>query len=78
MEAILETKAETILQFIGGLRGSLYVAFEEGTGLPGCTICSKPHVARVLASDPRNCRTQRRSLVALFHGKPPKLTIQRQ
>lgn len=40
MEAILETKAETILQFIGGLRGSLYVAFEEGTGLPGCTICS--------------------------------------
>jgi len=31
MEAILETKAETILQFIRGLRGSLYVAFEEGT-----------------------------------------------
>jgi hypothetical protein len=31
MEAILETKAETILQFIGGLRGNLYVAFEEGT-----------------------------------------------
>jgi hypothetical protein len=30
MEAILETKAQTILQFIGGLRGSLYVAFEEG------------------------------------------------
>jgi hypothetical protein len=31
MEAILETKAETILQFIRGLRSSLYVAFEEGT-----------------------------------------------
>ena len=31
MEAILETKAETILQFISGLCGSLYVAFEEGT-----------------------------------------------
>jgi hypothetical protein len=31
MEAILETKAETILQFIQGLRGSLYVTFEEGT-----------------------------------------------
>jgi hypothetical protein len=28
MEAILETKAETILQFIRGLRGSLYVTFE--------------------------------------------------
>jgi len=29
MEAILETKAETILQFIHGLRGSLHVTFEE-------------------------------------------------
>jgi hypothetical protein len=31
MEAILETKAETILEFIHGLRGSLSVTFEEGT-----------------------------------------------
>src|ERR1700675_492516 len=31
MEAILETKAETILQFIRGLCGSLHVNFEEGT-----------------------------------------------
>jgi hypothetical protein len=31
MESILETKAETILQFIGSLHGSLHVAFEEGT-----------------------------------------------
>jgi hypothetical protein len=31
MEAILETKAETNLQFIHGLRGSLHVTFEEGT-----------------------------------------------
>jgi hypothetical protein len=31
MEAILETKAETILQFIHGLRVSLHVSFEEGT-----------------------------------------------
>jgi hypothetical protein len=30
MEAILETKAETILQFIHGLRGSLHVTLEEG------------------------------------------------
>ena len=29
MEAIVETKAETILQFIRGLRGSLYVTFED-------------------------------------------------
>jgi hypothetical protein len=31
MEAILETKADTILEFIHGLRGSLSVTFEEGT-----------------------------------------------
>ncbi len=34
MEAILETKAETILQFIHGLRGSLHVTFEECTCEP--------------------------------------------
>jgi hypothetical protein len=31
MEAMLETKADTILQFIRGLRCSLHVAWEEGT-----------------------------------------------
>ena len=38
MEAILETKAETILQFLRGLRGSLHATFEE-PGQLGCTIC---------------------------------------
>jgi len=31
MEAIVETKAETILQCIDGLHGSLHVTFEQGT-----------------------------------------------
>ena len=31
MECIIETKAATVLEFIQGLRGSLWVAFEEGT-----------------------------------------------
>src|SRR5215467_2002930 len=31
MESILETKASTILEFLGGLRGTLSVTFEEGT-----------------------------------------------
>jgi len=53
MEAILETKAETILQFIRGLRGSLYVTFEEGTWAAWLHDLLQPHVARVLASDPR-------------------------
>jgi hypothetical protein len=39
MEAILETKAETILQFIHGLRGSLHVTLEEGVG---CWIGNTP------------------------------------
>jgi hypothetical protein len=53
MEAILETKAETILQFIHGLRGSLHVTFEEGT----CAACLhallKPQVTQVLVCGPR-------------------------
>ena len=53
MEAILETKAETILQFIRGLRGSLQVTFEEGTWAAWLYDLLQPHVARVLACDPR-------------------------
>ena len=43
MEAILETKAETILQFIGGLRGSLHVTLEEGTCAAWLHDLQKPH-----------------------------------
>ena len=38
MESIVQTKAATILEFVGGLRGTLCVAFEEGTAPPGYTI----------------------------------------
>jgi len=53
MEAILETKAETVLQFIGGLRGSLHVTFEEGTCAAWLHALLKPHVTQVLVCDPR-------------------------
>jgi len=53
MEAILETKAETILQFLRGLRGSLHVTFEEGTWAAWLYDLLKPHVTRVVACDPR-------------------------
>ena len=53
MEAILETKAETILQFIRGLRGSLSVTFEEGTWAAWLHDLLQPHVTRVLVCDPR-------------------------
>jgi len=53
MEAILETKAEAILQFIHGLHGSLLVTFEEGTCAAWLHDLLKPHVAQVLVCDPR-------------------------
>src|SRR3984893_2407070 len=53
MEAILETKAETILQFIHGLRGSLHVTWEEGTCAAWLHDLLKPQVAEVLVCDSR-------------------------
>ena len=45
MEATLETKAETILEFVHGLRGSLHVSFEEGTCAAWLHDLLKPHVS---------------------------------
>ena len=53
MEAILETKTATILQFMHGLRGSLQVTFEEGTWAAWLHDLLKPHVTQVLVCDPR-------------------------
>jgi hypothetical protein len=53
MEAILETKAATILQFLQGLRGSWHVSLEEGTGAAWLHDLLKPPVAQVLVCDPR-------------------------
>jgi hypothetical protein len=53
MESIGETKATSILQFIHGLRGELYVAWEEGTWAAWLYDLLKPHVHQVLDCDPR-------------------------
>jgi transposase len=53
MEAILETKAATILQFFHGLRGSLQVTFEESTCAAWLHDLLRPHVTAVLVCDPR-------------------------
>jgi transposase len=53
MEAILETKAATIPQFIHGLRGDLQVTFEEGSCAAWLHDLLKPHVRQVLVCDPR-------------------------
>jgi transposase len=53
MDSVIETKAVTILEFIQGLRGALWVPFEEGTSAAWLYDLLKPHVAKVVVGDPR-------------------------
>ena len=53
MECLLETKAATILEFIQGLRGTLFLTFEEGTSAAWLHDLLKPHVSRLVVCDPR-------------------------
>src|SRR5260370_14326013 len=53
MESILETKASTLLEFLAGLRGSLFVTFEEGTWAAWLYDLLKPHVTEGLVCNPR-------------------------
>src|SRR6266699_3866281 len=53
MESIVETKAATIVQFLEGLRGELYVTFEEGTWAAWWYDLLKPHVTKVVVCNPR-------------------------
>ena len=53
MESILETKAATILEFFAGLRGTLWVTFEEGTWAAWLYDLLKPRVAKLIVCNPR-------------------------
>jgi len=53
MECVIETKANTVLQFIHGLRGDLHVTFEEGTWAAWLYDLLKPHVTEMLVCDHR-------------------------
>src|SRR5215472_9218144 len=53
MESVIETKASTILQFIHGLHGELYITFEEGTWAAWLYDLLKPHVRQLVVCDPR-------------------------
>lgn len=53
MEATMATEASAILDFIAGLPGTLYVAFEEGIHAAWLYNLLLPHVAQVVACDPR-------------------------
>jgi Transposase len=52
-ECLLETKASTIVEFIGGLQGSLSLSFEEGTSAAWLHDLLEPHVSRLVVCDPR-------------------------
>src|SRR5947207_15678812 len=53
MECILETQAATILEFFAGLRGTLWVTFEEGSWAAWLYDLLKPHVAKLVVWNPR-------------------------
>jgi hypothetical protein len=58
MDAIVETKAIAILQFVPGLRGNLQVTFAEGTWVAWLFDLLKPHFTKIVGGNPR-----RRALV---------------
>jgi len=53
MEATMATEASAVLGFIGGLPGTLRVAFEEGIHAAWLSDLLRPHAAEVVACDPR-------------------------
>ncbi len=59
MECVIETKANTILQCIDGLRGDLHVTFEEGTSAAWLCDLLKPHVTELIVCDPRKNASMR-------------------
>lgn len=57
-EAITETNASAILDFLKSQRGTLYVTFEEGTQASWLYDLIRPHVAEVVVCDPRQIAGQ--------------------
>lgn len=57
-EAVIETKASTILDFLKSQRGTVHVTFEEGTQAAWLYDLIRPHVAEVVVCNPREIPTQ--------------------
>ena len=53
MESIVETKANSLLQFIHGLEGELHVTWEEGTWASWLHNLLQPRVEKVVVCNPR-------------------------
>jgi transposase len=56
MEAVVETSAATVLDFLKGLRGQVHVTFEEGTHAAWLYDVLHKTKARVIVCDPRKNR----------------------
>jgi len=52
-QSILATRAAAILDFIGGMRGTLHVTFEEGTHSAWLYDLLERRVARLVVCNPR-------------------------
>ena len=57
-EAVVETKASTILDFLKSQRGTVHVTFEEGTQAAWLHDLIRPHVAEVVVCNPREVPAQ--------------------
>ena len=57
-EAVVETKASTILDFLKSQRGTVRVTFEEGTQAAWLHDLIRPHVAEVVVCNPREIPAQ--------------------
>ena len=51
VETILETKASTVLEFVRGMNGNLWITFEEGTSAAWLYDLLKPYVAKVVVCE---------------------------
>src|ERR1700680_4834640 len=72
MEAILETKAETILQFIHGLRGSLHVTFEDESWAQE-RPCRRTQAGRTVVPEQAQPGLSRRNRNPRAQGTGPQL-----
>ena len=53
MESVIEAKGITVIQFIQGLRGELFLTFEEGTWSSWLYDLLTPYVTKIVVCDPR-------------------------
>jgi transposase len=58
MEAVIETKATAILDFLKSQRGTIHIAFEEGTQAAWLYDLLRPRVANVVVCDPRRISSE--------------------